>query len=180
MAVFVAAPIADLMNVDKRRHPAIFGEAPSSGQLGEPQIDAIYLLDAIYLGELQASATSETIRREQLYSKLRDDLRLLERLEAGWEHEVEAPTHLARREAERALEIFKHLNAEPVAVLPSVDGGVGICFNNREKYGQVEFLNNGEAHALLYGGPVGAQAWQINLGETNALREAWKRISVYL
>jgi|ERR1035441_2581592 hypothetical protein len=175
MAIFVAGNVADLMNADKRRHPAIYGEAPSSGQLGDPQIDAIYLR------ELQASASSGAIRREQLYSSLRDQLLSTAGLRKGWDsYSADAPTPLARRAAEKALEILRHLYAEPAAILPSVDGGIGICFNNGGKYGQLEFLNDGEAHALLYGGPGDPQAWQINLAETDALREAWKRIGAYL
>jgi|GEM_PF-1928021 len=174
MAIFVAANAA-LMNADKRRHPAIYGETPSSGQLGDPRIDAIYLR------ELQTAASSGVIRREQLYSSLRNQLLSTAGLKSGWDsYSAEPPTASARSEAEKALEILRLLNAEPAAVLPSVDGGIGICFNNGGKYGQLEFLNDGEAHALLYGGPGDPQAWQINLAETDALREAWKRIGAYL
>jgi hypothetical protein len=175
MAIFVAANPADLVNADTRRHPAVYGEAPSSGQLGDPQIDVIYLR------ELQATASSTAIRREQLYSCLRDQLQSTAGLRRGWDsYSADAPTPLARRAAERALEILRHLNAEPVAILPSVDGGIGICFNNGGKYAQLEFLNDGEAHALLYGGPGNPQAWQINLAEEDSLREAWNRIGAYL
>jgi hypothetical protein len=175
MAIFVAATLTDQMNADKRRHPAIFAEAPSSGQQGLPQIDFIYLK------ELQASASSSAIRKEQLYSSFRDQLLSAAKLQKDWDsYSADAPTPLAINAAERALEILRHLNAEPAAVLPSADGGVGICFNNGGKYGQLEFLNNGEAHALLYGGVDGPQAWQIDLTEPNAMREAWKRVSAYL
>ena len=175
MAIFVPANVADLMNADKRRHPAIYGEAPSSGQLGVPQIDELYLR------ELQTVASSGAIRREQLYSALRDQLLSTAGLRKGWDsYLADAPSPLARRTAEKALEILRHLNAEPAAILPSVDGGIGICFSNDGKYGQLEFLNDGEAHALLYGGPGDPQAWQIDLAEPNGLREAWKRIGAYL
>ncbi len=103
------------------------------------------------------------------------------KLQKDWDsYSADAPTPLAINAAERALEILRHLNAEPAAVLPSADGGVGICFNNGGKYGQLEFLNNGEAHALLYGGVDGPQAWQIDLTEPDAMREAWKRVRAYL
>jgi hypothetical protein len=175
MAVFVATTLADQMNSDKRRHPAIFAEAPSSVQQGLPRIDAIYLR------ELQTSASSSAIRREQLYSSLRDQLQATARLQKGWDsYSADAPTSRARRAAEKALEILRYLNAEPVAVLPSVDGGIGICFTNGAKYGQLEFLNDGEAHALLYGGTGRPQAWQVDLSETDALRKAWARISACL
>jgi hypothetical protein len=175
MAIFVAPNVADLINADRRRHPAIYGEAPSSAQLGTPRIDAIYL------EELQKTASSNAVRKEQLYSRLRDQLQSLESLEPGWDsYAAPPPAPLARREAQRSLEILRHLNAEPAAVLPSVDGGVGICFNNGDRYGQLEFLNDGEAHALLYGGTNGSLAWQIDLADTNALRQAWTRISAYL
>jgi hypothetical protein len=175
MAIFVAASVADLMNADKRRHPAIYGEAPSSGQLGDPRIDAIYLR------ELQTTASSGVIRREQLYSSLRDQLVSTSSLRKGWDsYSAEAPNTLARSAAGKALEILRPLNAEPAAILPSVDGGIGICFNNGGKYGQLEFLNDGEVHALLYGGTDDPQGWQIDLTETDALPAAWKRIGAYL
>lgn len=175
MAIYVATTVADQMNAYSRRHPAIFAEAPSSAQQGFPRIDVIYL------EELQKSASSSAIRKEQLYSSLRDQLQSTARLNAGWDsYSAPPPTPGARRAAEEALEILRSLNAEPAAVLPSVDGGVGICFNNGEKYGQLEFLNDGEAHALMYGGEGRPQAWQIDVSDRDALRAAWMRIGAYL
>jgi hypothetical protein len=174
MAILVAA-VMDQMSADRRRHPAIYAEAPSSAQQGLPEIDAIYL------NELHSAASSSTFRTEQIYFALLDQLRSTANLQPGWDsYMAEAPNPLARRAAEKALEILRHLKAEPAAVLPSADGGIGICFNNGTKYGQLEFLNNGEAHALIYGGEPAPQAWQIDLSQRDALTEAWKRIGAHL
>lgn len=175
MAIFVAKPVADLINADKRRYPAIYREAPSSGQFGLPRTDEIYLL------ELQRVATSNAVRREQLYSQLADQMRSLEKTQSGWDsYEAEPPNDVARTAASRGLQILKTLHAEPVRVLPSADGGVGICFNHGTKYAQLEFLNDGDAHALMYGGSEGPHAWQIDLTDREALRQTWSRISAYL
>jgi hypothetical protein len=131
--------------------------------------------------KLQASARSNSIRKEQLYSSLRDQLFSNASLRKGWDsYSADAPTLSAIKAAERALDILRHLNAEPVAILPSADGGIGICFSNSGKYGQLEFLNDGEVHALLYGGAADPEAWQIISPEADGLAEAWKRIGAYL
>jgi hypothetical protein len=174
VAIYVAAAVADLVDADRRRHPAIYGQPPSPGQWGVPQTDLLYW-------ELQETARSNTIRREQLYTHLRDQLKSLGKLQRGWDsYGADPPNAQARRDAEMSLEALRFLNAEPVAVVPSVDGGIAICFNNGERYAQLEFLNDGESHALLYGGPGRPQAWEVDLARPVAIQDAWTRISAYL
>ncbi len=168
-------PAIDQMNADKRRHPAIYAEAPSSIQQGEPRIDAIYLAQLV---EIQRSAF---FRAEHLYNHLRDQLSATATLTDGWDgYTAEPPAAGAIEAAERVLGTLRSLNAKPAAILPSSDGGIGICFNNGNRYGQLELLNDGEIHALLYGGEGGPQAWQVDMTLPTAIQETWKRIGAYL
>jgi hypothetical protein len=174
MALLVPT-LYDSISLD-RRHPAVYAEAPSSVQLGPDPIDRMYLKEL-----LDAASRSASIRFEQLYSELFDQLVSLTRIERGWDsYSAPKPNPLAISTTKRVLEALRHLNAEPVAIMPSADGGAGICFMQGEKWAQFEILNNGEAHALMYGGVGSPQAWQIPIDQTDAVRQAWTRIGAYL
>lgn len=168
--------LSDLMNADRRRHPAIYGEAPSSNQLGPDPTASRYLAEL-----LESANGSASMRIEQAYSSLGDQLSSLKMLESGWDsYSAPKPSDSAINATEQALQDLRRLYAEPAAVMPSADGGVGICFVKGRRLAQVEFLNNGEAHALMYGGEGSPQAWQVPLERTDGIKQTWMTISAYL
>jgi len=176
MAHLAPSHLTDYENAERRRHPAIFGEAPSSVQLGLPSLDHIYLKELI-----KSSAQSEFVKLEQVYSSLRDQLAVLRSLRPGWDsYRAPAPNAASIELAQDGLQTLRDLNAKPSAVLPSADGGVGICFMEADRYAHVEFLNNGHVHGLMYGGGKNAESWELESADGGSLRRAWNRISAYL
>jgi hypothetical protein len=177
MAFIAASTTLDYVNAERRRHPAIFREAPSSPQSGPKRLDLIFLTQL-----QQISKASVFTRLEQRYSMLRDQLASMRLVTRGWDsYDAPPPGESSVRAAEQALNALRALNAEPDAVLPSADGGVGICFIHGPRYAHVEILNSGEWHALMYGGTNDPpEMWRIASVNPDALRETWSRISAYL
>lgn len=168
--------LMDYENAERRRHPAIFGEAPSSAQLGPP------LLARIYRDQLlDARTRSHYIELEQSFISLRDQLSALRSVKPGWDgYHAPAPNETTLAAAEAALNTFRSLNARPTAVLPSADGGVGICFTHNERYAHIEFENSGDAWALMYGSAGAPESWKLPSNDIESIRAAWTRISAYL
>jgi hypothetical protein len=171
MAFLSTTALLDYDNTD-RRHPAMYGEVASSGPAD---------LNFPYLDQLQLSAAmSQFVQVEQWYTSLRDQLNLLRGLRKGWDsYSAPTPNELAIEAANQALQTLRTLNATPTAILPSADGGVGICFSSRDRYAHFEFLNIGEVWVLTYGTIGSAETWQVSRGP-DSLTGAWTRISAYL
>jgi len=176
MAFYLPSEGADYAVADRLRHPAIFGEMPSSAQVGPPRVDLLYR-EAL----LNAARHSEFNRRAQKFAALNDALARLRCCAFGWDgYDAPVPNANSIAAAENALRVLQRLNAEPAAVLPSADAGVGLCFTDNDRYAHIEFLNNGEAWALMYGQTDEPQSWQITANEDDGVRQAWNRISAFL
>jgi hypothetical protein len=176
MAYLASSQIMDYANVEKRRHPAIFHEAPSSAQLGPDR------LDEIYLNQLRAArALSRYTELEQAFTSLRDQLSALYTLRPGWDsYHAPVPNAFTIESAERALNVLRRANAKPTAVLPAADGGVGICFVEKQRYAHIEFANDEEVWVLMYGPTGSPESWRLPSSNVDAIGEAWSRISAYL
>lgn len=173
MAYLNPAQLMDFDNAERRRHPAIYREVPSSPQLGPGPTDRMFL------GELlKASAQSRYLELEQKFAALRDQLSNLRSLETGWDsYSSPVPNAAAMAAADAALYVLRGLNAQPTAILPSADGGVGICFIQSEQYAHIEFENSGDAWALMYGPNNPPETWQLVSDDVGSIRDAWSRIS---
>ena len=176
MAFLASVQLADYENAERRRHPAIFLELPPSAQFGPQKTDEIYLR------QLRASAErSRYVELEQAFTSLRDQLVTLRLLQNGWDsYRAPAPNGTALLAAEAALDVFRSLNVQPTAVLPSADGGVGICFARDQSYAHIEFENTGDAWVVVYGPNKSPETWQLLTRDIISLRAAWNRISAYL
>jgi hypothetical protein len=127
----------------------------------------------------QVAETAIYQQLEQTYNARFDELWSLQSLEADWDsYDAPPPEARAIKAAERSLEELKRARAMPVAVRPSNEGGVGICFTSSDKYAQIEFLNNGEAFALMYGAADEPKVWQID--RATAFGGVWDLIRAYL
>jgi len=176
MPWYLPRAVMDYVAADHRRHPAIFGEMPSSAQAGAQRIDFLYLKEL-----LDTSRYSEFNRRTQKFAALTDELASLRHCKIGWGgYDAPIPNENSIAAAENALRVLEGLNAEPTAVLPSADAGVGICFTENDHYAHIEFLNNGEAWALMYGQADEPQSWQLIANGDDAVRQAWTRIRAFL
>jgi hypothetical protein len=173
---FLAPQLVDFENAERRRHPAIFLELPPSAQFGPQKTDEIYL------EQLRASAErSRYVELEQAFTSLRDQLVTLRSLENGWDsYRAAVPNRVALGAAEVALDVFRSLNVQPSAVLPSADGGVGICFTRDQGYAHIEFENTGDTWVMAYGANKAPETWQLLVRNANSLKGAWNHISAYL
>jgi hypothetical protein len=176
MAYLNSAQAVDYENAERRRHPAIFREVPSSPQLGPEQTEKIFL------SQLQlASKRSRYIQLEQTFTALRDQLSKLRGLQAGWDsYGAPAPNEVALAAAESALDTLRTLIVQPTSILPSADGGIGVCFTHNDQYAHIEFENSGDTWILIYGADTPAETWQLPSNNEDSIREAWGRISASL
>lgn len=166
----------DFENAERRRYPAIFREAPSSRQLGPEPLDKIFLAQL-----LATSARSYYVELEQVFILLRDQLSALRSIEAGWDsYQAPAPNEIALAAGEEALNILRGLNVRPAGVLPSADGGIGICFTLSGRYAHIEFENTGDAWTLMYGPTGTPESWQLPSTNIDSISAAWTRISAFL
>jgi hypothetical protein len=173
MAYLNPAQLMDYNNVERRRHPAIFREVPSSPQLGPEPTERIFLSQL-----LLASNRSRYQELEQKFTALRDQLSKLHWLELGWDSYCSpAPNGAALAATDAALNVLRRLNVQPTAILPSADGGVGICFIQNEQYAHIEFENSGDTWVLTYGPNKASETWQLLSDNEDSITEAWSRIS---
>ena len=177
MAQLAPTQLMDYENADRRRHPAIYCEAPSSHQLG-----SLNNLDYIYLNILRASADrSRFVELEQTYTQLRDELSKMRAQRAGWDgYDAPSPNDAAIEASEQALTVLRSENAKPTAILLSADGGVGICFVEQDRYAHMEFSNSGEVWVLMYGPHGDPETGQLPSSDAASIREGWTRIRAYL
>ena len=173
MAILLSSSPLDTRLADKRRHPAIYREAPSSATIEQ-------LTDREFLRALRAAATGTVyVQLEQTYNARLDELQRLRLLENGWDsYGAPAPQEASFAAAKQALALLRLLRALPDAIRASNDGGIGICFTAAAKYAHIEFLNTGEACALMYGANDEPQVWDLSIGDD--LAATWKRIRAYL
>jgi hypothetical protein len=149
---------------------------PSSAQAGPQRIDLLLLKQL-----QETSLHSEFNRRAQRFAALADDLASLRHCAVGWDgYDAPIPNENSIAAAKNALHVLEGLNAEPTAVLPSADAGVGLCFTENDRYAHIEFLNNGEAWALMYGQTDEPQSWQLTARGDDAVRQAWARIRAFI
>jgi hypothetical protein len=139
-------------------------------------------LDEIYRDQLlETSDRSRYVKLEQAFNSLRDQITALSFLENGWDgYSGPPPSPVAIELAIAALETLRRLNVQPTAILPSADGGAGICFTEGQYYAHLEFDNTGGAWALMYGPDGSPESWQLETPNAASVAEAWSRISAYL
>jgi hypothetical protein len=176
MPLLAPLHLTDCENIERRRYPAIYREAPSSAQLGPDR------LDVRFFNELRTVAiNSRYTELEQAFSQLRDQITFLRSLSADWDsYGAPAPDMQSIDAADRALRTFREQNEKPTAVLPTTDGGVGICFVRGQFYSHIEFTNEGEVWAVMYGPTGQPESWQLPSSNPDSLIEGWTRISAHL
>ena len=172
MAYLAPAQLMDYENAARGRHPAIFREPPSSAQPGPRRLDELYLK--------QLRATSEGswyMELEQAFTLLREQLSALRALGAGWDgYRAPAPAASALKAAQRALTVLRFVNAKPSAVVPAVDGGVGICFVRESRYAHIEFANDGDVWVVMYGPTGSPESWRLASSDTDSITQGWTQI----
>lgn len=176
MAYLAPQQLATFEEAERRRHPAIFGEAPSSELLGPQRQEFMYLRELV-----ESSRGSQYVGLEQAYFELRDQLTLLNGVGENWDtYNAPAPSPDSIGAAGRALDILRGLNAQPSGIVPSAEGGVGICFIRGQAYAHIEFLNDSSVYGMMYAPGKGPQNWQLGAASADSIQETWNRIRAYL
>lgn len=107
------------------------------------QENLVKLRDSVYRS---AQARGEDNRRS---------VRALANLRPHWDsYAAPAPGRISIANAIRVLDLLEPLNLDPTRILPSAEGGVGICFVRGDRYADIECSNEGEILGVYY---VGAQ-----------------------
>jgi len=113
--------------------------------------------------ELTRRVTEDLVQMyESIYrrAKLRIDqnrrsVHALAKLRPNWDsYGAPAPSGRSIANAIRVLNLLESLNLDPTRILPSAEGGVGICFVREDRYADIECSNDGEVLGVYY---VGAQ-----------------------
>lgn len=85
----------------------------------------------------------------------RRSVQALAKLRPNWDsYGAPAPNGRSIANAIRVLHLLESLNFDPTRILPSAEGGVGICFVREDRYADIECSNEGEVLGVYY---VGAQ-----------------------
>lgn len=71
------------------------------------------------------------------------------------------PTQWALDRARELLHRLEIDGLDPVKITSAADGGVAICFANREKYSDIEFLNSGDVLGVISNRRDHPIVWEI-------------------
>jgi hypothetical protein len=155
------------------RPPAIY--LPLSGQEAEGPAFTPSLGDI-----RRAVEASAYWRALEAFVRAEAQLTEFSRLTADWDsYGAEPPNATARESAAQLLGILRTSNLPPTRVVPSSEGGVGICFVNGEAYADIESLNSGELLAVMYTGTEEPQVWEISQNE-ESIKKAVEQILDHL
>ena len=78
-------------------------------------------------------------------------IRLLGRLRSNWDsYDAPAPNDASLANAVRILDLLQPYEVNLLRVLPSAEGGIGLCFVNNDRYADIECSNNGEIIGVRY------------------------------
>lgn len=70
------------------------------------------------------------------------------------------PTRECREKVKKLLEAISSV-LTPTRIVPSAEGGIGLCFYVEKRYGDVEFLNSGEVLACTSDGSGNPIVWEV-------------------
>jgi len=165
------APLQGIDRIDRLRHPPICEEiGPDVTQYLPPLLEKIQAMRdrSIYW------------RARQQFGVIYAELARLVNLKDGWDsYDAVPPSQAAIETAER---ILAHLRLEmllPNRVVPSAEGGVGICFIDADRYADIEVFNDQEILGTTYRGKSEPHVWEVTASE-ESIGEAIKQIRAHL
>jgi len=135
-----------------------------TGRVCAEKMNQLFYLTGKVLGwviEFLHDTAQKNTDAGKLISSLCVEVDDMESIPANWNgYGSEAPNLVARKQAVEILLAATSIIV-PNRVSPSAQGGVGICFYNREKYADIECLNSGEVLATTSTGKGVPEVWQI-------------------
>jgi uncharacterized protein (DUF2249 family) len=93
--------------------------------------------------------------------------------------ESERPSSLSVHRARTVLQKLESENIEPIKITLAAEGGVAICFANREIYSDIECLDSGEILGVISNRRDHPTVWEIEPSEAG-IASAVARIRAFL
>lgn len=126
----------------------------------------------------QRSRISEflrTVEQRRLADLQLEELRELRR---GWDsYDAEVPNTTAFRRAHEILTAAQQERLDVTRIVPSAEGGIGICFVASGRYAHIEASNDGELTLVMFSGNDPAEIREIH--DEPALVQALHQIRQY-
>lgn len=72
------------------------------------------------------------------------------------------PSEDSLKLAEQIAGVSVRLGIGPTRIVPSAEGGVGICYYKGQRYGDIECLNTGEILACTSDGTGNPKVWEVD------------------
>jgi hypothetical protein len=92
-------------------------------------------------------------KNELLMSQAESRIQQVSALQPNWDgYGAPAPNQTAIQITRRILSLLEPYDLSHVSIVPSVEGGVAICFVREDRYADIESLNSGELLGVRYVG----------------------------
>ena len=146
MALIAPHQLSDYDRAERRRYPAIHGEAPANSSRRPAEV-----LDQMFC-ELRSFPDGSRFKElEQAFGHLGQQLAAIQFLRDGWDsYGAPAPSISAMEHAAAFLQKLRDRRFLPDAVIPSAEGGIAFYFEKGQRTAYFEYRNSGEAIAAMY------------------------------
>ena len=126
---------------------------------------------------MEKSAWGETW---PLMRKIGDQFRALDRLRDDCNFDgAETPNPFAMRQARSIVDLLAEKQLAPTAIMPSVEGGIGITIVRSGRRGSIEVLNSEEMVAATYESVGDPDVWEFT-SDMHSIAETVRKINAYL
>ena len=123
----------------------------------------------------ERSRISEFLRVVEQQRLLDQQIQKLRGLHRGWNsYDAEVPNATAFERTDQVLATAREHRIDVTRIVPSADGGIGICFVAGNRYAHIEASNDGELTLVMFSGNDPAQVSEIQ--DEPALVEALNRV----
>ena len=98
-------------------------------------------------------AISEFGRKRTVLEEARTKIKELGKLREGWDsYGAPIPNQASIQNALRVIGLLEAEGVPPTEILPSAEGGIGICFLRNNRYADIECSNEGDFLGVYYVG----------------------------
>src|SRR2546422_189828 len=155
--------------------PTLYGTYVGHELSTEPSLDLYGKSNTDLRRMVLVSDFLSTVEQSITVQRQIDQLRSLRR---GWNtYGAEPPNDTAFELTDRILSAANRLRIDVTRVVPSADGGLGVCFVRGGRYAHIEASNEGELTLVMFAGRETAEVSGIDSEES--LLRALERIRDY-
>jgi hypothetical protein len=115
-----------------------------------------------------------------LLARAQSKLQYLASLKYNWDsYGAPKPNQISLENAARLLEHLKPFDLALVNIVPSAEGGIGLCFVNEDRYADLECSNDGEIIGVKYRGKQSPSLIETD-GTDASIQAAIQQIRIYV